>query len=233
VAGDGSDGRPGVAPGASIVSVKVLDDCSFAGCFYAFSEIVAALDHLVVHQGTLGVRAVNMSLGTSALYSGVCDQTTAANIAASQAVHTLWQMGVVVFASSMNNGSSTHMASPACLERVVSVGAVDGNDAVASFSNSNALTDLLAPGVGILSLGMGSGWRAASGTSMSAPHAAGCAALLAHASPGITAEELLARLRRSAVQVTDARNGITLPRIDCAPGGHAPDPRGHAPVERP
>ena len=71
----------GVAPGAGIVAVKVLDDCSFAGCFSAFSEIVAALDYIIANNATLGVQLINMSLGTSALYDGDCDASTAGNMA--------------------------------------------------------------------------------------------------------------------------------------------------------
>jgi subtilisin family serine protease len=195
--------------------VKVLDDSSFSGRFFFFSEIVAALDHLIVNQGELDVRVVNMSLGTDLLFAGVCDGTTAFNIAGSQAVNILRGQGVIAFASSMNNSSSTQMASPACLENVVAVGAVAANDLIPSFSNGNAATDLLAPGVQINSLAPGGSLRTASGTSMASPHAAGCAALLIQEDPALTPESLAAELRQSSVEVTDPRNGLSFPRLDC------------------
>jgi subtilisin family serine protease len=216
-AGGGAVTAPGVATGAGIASLKVLDNCSFAGCFYAFTEIVAALDHIIVNNATLGVRVINMSLGTGATFTGVCDAATSWTMAGSAAINTLWSMGVVAFASSGNNGSGTAMPAPACLENVVSVGAVNSLDAVAGFSNSNAFTDIFAPGVSIRSLRIGGGTVAASGTSMASPHAAGCAAQLIQAGDATTPAAILTRLRTSPIQVTDPKNGRVFPRIDCVP----------------
>jgi subtilisin family serine protease len=212
----------GVAPGASLVSIKVLDNCSFAGCFYAFSEIVAALDHIINNNVALGVQVINMSLGTGALFTGTCDNAAAFTMAGAAAVNTLRANGVITFASSGNNGSGTQMPAPACLSNVVSVGAVNNADAVAGFSNSNATTDILAPGVSISSLARGGGTVTASGTSMASPHAAGCAALLIQAGDASTPAAILSRLRNSAVQVTDPKNDLTLPRIDCSPDENLP-----------
>jgi subtilisin family serine protease len=233
VAASGEGGAAGMAPGADIVALKVMDACSFAGCFYAFSEIVAALDHLIANQETLQVRAINMSLGTNALFSGICDQTTAFNMAGSFAINTLRSLGAVAVAASMNNGSSTEMASPACLENVLAVGAVTREDVVPTFSNGNDVTDLVAPGVQIRSLAVGGGVRTATGTSMAAPHAAGCAALLAQANPRLSADRIANRLRNSPVQVTDPRNGSTLPRLNCAYDSAPPDPATTTKVGRP
>lgn len=225
---------PGVAPAASIVAIKVLDNCSFSGCFSFFSEIVAALDHIIANHATLGVRVINMSLGTTALFSGVCDQTTAYNMAGSAAMEALVDLGVVAFASTMNNGSATQMASPACLENVVAVGAVNGLDAVAAFSNSNEHTDILAPGVSISSLAIGGGVRSVSGTSMASPHAAGCAALLIQSGAATNHASITHWLRATGVPVMDPKNGLIQPRIDCAPEPLGPPhPRATVPVDRP
>jgi subtilisin family serine protease len=217
VAGNGTVGAPGVAPGAEIVSIKVLDNCSFAGCFYGFSEIVAALDYVIANNATLGVQVINMSLGTGVRFAGACDNTTAYNMAGAAAVNTLRSMGVITFASSGNNGSGVTMGSPACLSNVVSVGATDNLDVVAPFSNSNATTDVFAPGVLVVSSGRGGGLVRASGTSMASPHAAGCAALLLQAGRHATPDAVEARLEDSPVRVTDPKNGRSFPRIDCAP----------------
>jgi subtilisin family serine protease len=225
VAAGGVVTPPGVAPDADIASIKVLDDCSFAGCFYSFLEIVAALDYIIVNNDRLNVRAINMSLGTFATFPGICDNATAWTIAGSMAINTLWNMGVIAFAASGNNGSGTSMPAPACLERVVSVGAVNRLDVVAGFSNSNPFTDIFAPGVGIFSLAIGGGTLPASGTSMASPHAAGCAALLIQTGEATTPATILARLRNSPVQVTDPKNGLTFPRIDCSPAPQQCTPR--------
>lgn len=201
----------GVAPNTEIVAVKVLNSNNR---FSSFSEIVAALDYLI-ETPELGVQVVNMSLGTDAQFSTECDNTTAWNMAGASAVNTLRSEGTVVVASSMNKGSATEMASPACLNGVVSVGATDGEDDVAGFTNSNQFLDLMAPGVDIQTSARGNGTTSFGGTSAAAPHAVGCAALLLDAGTDSTASEIAASLRTSPVQVTDPKNNLTFPRLDC------------------
>ena len=210
----GAQASRGVAPGAGIVALRVLDNCSFSGCFYNFSEVVAALDYIIQNNATLGVKVVNMSIGTSALFAGNCDNAAAFTQAGASAVNTLRAMGVITFASAGNNASTIAMTAPACLSNVVSVGAANNLDVAAPFTNSNATTDIFAPGVSIRSSRRTGGTTVASGTSMASPHAAGCAALLIQM--GITTPAAIeARLKTSAFKVT--RNAITYPRIDCSP----------------
>ena len=61
-----------------------------------------------------------------------------------------------------------------------------------------------------------------SGTSMASPHAAGCAALLIEAGDATTPDEIETRLKTSGVQVTDPKNDLTFPRIDCVPDQNQP-----------
>lgn len=215
ITSNGTVGGPGVAPGAEIVAVKVLDGCSFAGCFYNFSEIIAALDFLITSRPD--VQVINMSLGTSQLFTGDCDASTAFNSAGAAAINTLRARGTIAFASAGNNGSSSQMTSPACLSNVIAVGATNTSDVIASFSNTNSATDILAPGVDTLSSAIGGGTVGASGTSMASPHAAGCAALFIQAGEATTPNQIEARLESSPFQVTDPSNGLTFPRIDCRP----------------
>ena len=217
VTSGGTVSSPGSAPGANIVPIKVLDNCSFAGCFYAFSEVTAALDYIIANNGTLEVSVINMSIGTNALFSGDCDNSTAWTMNGAAAINTLRNNGVIAFASSGNNGSGTQMSAPACFSNVVSVGAVNSSDTVASLTNSNATTDIMAPGISIVSDAIGGGTTTASGTSMASPHAAGCAALLIDAGDAITPDQIEARLEDSTIMVTDGTNGLTFPRIDCSP----------------
>jgi subtilisin family serine protease len=213
VASRGAAGGVGVAPEARLVAIKVLNNCAFSGCFAFFSEVVAALDFVISRRPD--VRVINMSLGTSALFNGECDASTSFNMAGASAVNTLRARGVITFASAGNNGSGTQMTSPACLRNVVSVGATDNSNLVASFSNSNATTDIMAPGVGTVSSAIGGGLTTASGTSMASPHAAGCAALFIQAGEAVTPDQIEARLKSSSIRVADPTNGLAFPRIDC------------------
>jgi hypothetical protein len=52
---------------------------------------------------------------------------------------------------------------------------------------------------------------------MASPHAAGCAALFIQSGVAVTPDAIEARLEASPIRVTDPRNGLTFPRIDCRP----------------
>ena len=226
VTSDGNVSPVGVAPDAEIVAIKVMDDSSFSGTFYFFSEIVAALDYILNNQPT--VQIINMSFGTFDTFTGNCDNSTAYNMAGAAAINTLRANGVTAFASSGNDASGTHMPSPACLSNVISVGATDDSDLVATFTNSNNVLDLMAPGVGIVSDARNNGTFSASGTSMASPHAAACAALLIQSGAATTPSQIESRLETSAIQVTDPTNGLTFPRIDCHPPLSTPTPTATA-----
>ena len=210
----GNQSSVGVAPGTEIVSIKVTAGPSFSGVFFYFSEIVAALDFIISDRPD--VQIINMSLVTNATFAGNCDNSTSWTMAGASAINTLRANGVTAFASSGNTGSGTLMAAPACLSNVISVGATDDVDNVASFTSSNTTTDVMAPGVSILSSGLANGTITASGTSMASPHAAGCAALLIASGEAITPDQIEMRLETSPVQVTDITNGLTFPRIECS-----------------
>jgi subtilisin family serine protease len=211
VASRGNRSSVGVAPGASIVAVKVISGID--GQFY-FSDVLAGLDWILNYRQD--VQVINMSLGTFAQFRGDCDDTTSWNRAGAAAVDALRSRGVITIAAAGNEGSATEMSSPACLRNVVSVGATDNSDTVAYFSNSNASTDIMAPGVGIVSSGMGNTTESLSGTSMASPHAAGCAALFISAGEAGTPDQIETRLETSPVQVRNSKNGLTYPRIDCS-----------------
>src|SRR5688572_2163568 len=218
LASNGIVSAPGVAPAASIVAIKVTDNCSIAGCFYHFSEIVAALDYLIANHATLKVQAINMSFGTGTLFTGTCDNAAAYTMAGAAAVSTLRSLGVTSFAAAGNNSSGTMMTAPACLSNVVSVGVSDNLDQVGSRSNSNATTDVFAPGVLLTSDWLGGGTFTVTngGTSGASPHVAGCAALLIESGEALTPAAIETRVMTSPVAVTDPKNGLSFPRLDCS-----------------
>lgn len=209
----GTKGDVGVAPDANIVAVKVTYGPNFNGVFSSFDQILAGLDYILSNP-QLGVNIINMSIGTHARFAGDCDNVASWAMAAADAIQTLRSQGIVAFASA-GNGSSDGMTAPACLSGVIAVGASDKNDKAASFTDSNASTDMFAPGVSIESSTLDNGMAVQSGTSFASPHAAGCAALLMESGEALTPLEVEDRLKTSSSTVT--RDGITFPIIDCSP----------------
>src|SRR4029077_1771890 len=133
------------------------------------------------------VRAVNMSLGTDALYAGYCDSATASTMAFASGINTLRARGTLTVVSSGKEASTNGMGAPACVQNAISVGAVyDANvgsvtifgctrapttaDHITCFSNSNSALDLLAPGAVITSDWLRGGLSSFYGTSQAAPH---------------------------------------------------------------
>jgi hypothetical protein len=219
--------QPGVAPDAEVVGIKVLDENN---SFCCASDIVAGLDWIIANRPDVDV--VNMSLVTFALFAGNCDNAASYTMALASAIGTLRGMGVPSFACSGNNGSGVLMSAPACVASALSVGAVwDANigaatvfgcndattfaDKVTCFSNSNATTDLFAPGAPMTSDGLAGGTSTFYGTSQASPVAAGCAADLLQAFPDLTPDDIENVLENTGVLVTDSTNGLVFPRVDC------------------
>jgi subtilisin family serine protease len=213
----------GVAPDAAIVAIKVLSRNSGGSS----SDVVSALDYV---GGKPDVKVVNLSLGAGHFTSN-CDSTDAANMALARSVSSLRSKGVVTFVAAGNENFRDGVASPGCLSGVVTVGATyDDNvggisagicsdpttdaDVVTCFSNSSSLVEVLAPGALITSCGVGGGTSTDAGTSQATPHAAGAAAILLQAHPGLSPDAVAAALRETGVPVTDPKNGVTVPRID-------------------
>lgn len=223
----GNVAAEGGAPDADIIAVKVLDS---GNLFCCTSDVVAGLDWIINNRPDVDI--VNMSLGTASLFVGNCDSASASTIAFATAIDTLRSNGTSVFVSTGNNGSGTQMQAPACVANAISVGAAwDSNigsatmlgctdsttaaDQVTCFTNSNATTDLMAPGAPTTSSEIGGGASTFYGTSQASPLAAACAALMLDADPTLTPAQIEAALEASPASVTDATNGLAFPRVDC------------------
>ncbi len=94
----------------------------------------------------------------------------------------LARSGLIVVAAAGNSGQGG-VKSPAISDEVIAVGAVDGEDNIASFSSrgsymGNLRPDLYAPGVEIKGICAGGTYSMMSGTSASAPYVAGACCLL-------------------------------------------------------
>lgn len=165
----------GVAKGTGLRSVRVLD-CAGSG---TLSGVIAGVDWIRANHVKPAV--ANMSL------SG------AASTSLDNAVQNLVNAGVTVVAAAGNSGGSACNHSPGRVADVVTVGASDPNDRVASFSAGGPCLDLYAPGVSITSTKAGGGTQTASGTSFAAPHVAGAAALVLDEGAGWPPAVIVAR----------------------------------------
>jgi len=101
---------------------------------------------------------------------------------------------ITVVVAAGNDATDTCHFTPAYVRSAITVGATDIFDAKAPYSNWGACMDVFAPGTNIVSLDIHKGSGALSGTSMSAPHAAGVAALVLGANPSLTPAEVQARI---------------------------------------
>jgi len=150
-------GVVGVAAGAKVVPVKVLDKRGSG----AYSTVIAGVDYVATN-GKSGDVA-NMSLG-----GPVSQALDDAVIAASAKVKFSLAAG--------NESDDANNHSPARVngDNIYTVSAMASGDKWASYSNfGNPPVDYCAPGSSIYSTYKGGGYATLSGTSMAAPHVAG------------------------------------------------------------
>jgi serine protease len=185
---DNGLGVTGLAWGATIVPVRVLDSRGYGDA----TTIAKGIRYAVRH----GAKVINMSLefSSSVRAAEIPDITAALRYAN--------RRGVVVVGSSGNEGEA-RIAYPARTGRVIAVGATTDDGCLADFSNDGTGLDLVAPGGGddadlandpnchpghhggdiyqmtytnsISRFGLPSGYD---GTSMAAPHVSAAAALV-------------------------------------------------------
>ncbi len=229
--GGGRRGVVGVAPGARVHAVKVLDRKGGG----TLSGILCGLDWVAREAPRLGIRAVNLSLGAPGRADGQCGR--AAQDAMHAAICRIVAAGVTVVASAGNLGAPIGGAIPAVYPEVLTVtgmtdtdGAPGGrgpapcvegeaDDTVWSGSNhgttaADAAHLIAAPATCVVSSKRGGGRTTMTGTSMAAPHVTGAVARCvgAPATPGpcagLSPDEIIARLRGDAAAAARAGLGF-------------------------
>jgi subtilisin family serine protease len=199
----GNGGRyRGIAPDTGLVVGKVLDDTGNG----TESSVIAGMEWAAAQN----VDVVAMSLG-----GPVAGGKDPSRDVVSEAVNRLTaQSGVLFVVSAGNTGpKSGSIGSPGVADAALTVGAVDRDDALAEFSSRGPRgdgaikPDITAPGVGIVAARAANGqigtpvddrYVALSGTSMSAPHVAAAAAILAGQHPDWPPSRLKSALTGSA-----------------------------------
>ncbi len=210
-ASSGANAPAGVAPGTGIVALKALNSQNR----FWISDVLSAVDYLHSNPD-IHVDVINMSFGTDRLFEEGCNSSTSWNWALHSSFSALRTRGVIAVASSMNDGSTTEMASPACLSSVVSVGATNMNDnnSLVDYTNRNDDLDVVAPGVGIETTFIGNSTGIFGGTSAAAPHVSGCALLMREVGD-LTAEQLQQWLTHSDEVVEDPEVERVFPHLEC------------------
>jgi subtilisin family serine protease len=186
---DNSIGVVGIAPGAKLWAIKVLDR-NGAG---ALSTVIKGIDY--IRQYASQIEVANLSLGCQC-------KSTAFDAAINNAV----KAGITFIVAAGNSAKDASTNSPANNPNVIAVSAIgdsDGkcggkgpatgygkDDALASFSNYGSVVDIAAPGTKIYSTYKGNSYAAMSGTSMASPHVAGAAALYEASHPGASPSEV-------------------------------------------
>jgi subtilisin family serine protease len=157
----------GVAAGATVVSVRVLDRLGFG----YNDEVLKGLDHVAADGACGRDEVINMSLSDDATATGALDIDLM--------VEAMAQAGCLFALAAGNETRNVSNVSPAGVDHanIFTVSAIDSNDNFASFSNYGAGVDRAAPGVNVVSLKRGKGTESKNGTSMAAPHVAGLLAL--------------------------------------------------------
>ncbi|MFW6639168.1 PKD domain-containing protein [Nocardiopsis algeriensis] len=178
---DNGEGVVGMAPGADIWNVQVLN-ASGSG---SLAGITAGVDHVAAHADEIAV--ANMSLG--------CQNCS--NQALGQAISSAVDSGVAFAVAAGNSATDAANFFPANHPDVLTVSSMadsdgapggnggslgctgDADDTLSYFSNYGAVVEIAAPGSCITSTLPGGAYGSMSGTSMASPHAAGGLALLA------------------------------------------------------
>ena len=150
-------GVVGVAAGAKVVSVRVMDKNGNG----SIAAMVAGIEYVSANARPGDVVSISFEVANSADID--------------KAVMAASKKGII-FVIAAGNNSSIVCCSPAHLNgpNIYTVSAMDKNDQFATFSNfGSSIVDYAAPGVEIFSTAIGGGYSKMSGTSMAAPHLAG------------------------------------------------------------
>ena len=239
ICGDGTSGKKtGVAPNVTLMCIKALNDNGNANA----SSICSGMEFAVEH----GADVLSMSLGIA--NASVTDKSMIRNTC----VNTL-QAGVIAAVAAGNEGEKLNSspvpdnvrvpgscpapwihpdqkANAGGTSCVVSVGAVDKNDKVASISSRGPVTwkntsyadypynpgiglirpDVCAPGKDVISLSyLGEGYATMTGTSQATPCVAGVMSLMLSKNPDLTPAEISEILETTAKKLSDNKNNDT------------------------
>ncbi|MEP2775253.1 MAG: S8 family serine peptidase [Luteolibacter sp.] len=189
---------PGIAPGATPISVRIAGDDGSSNSFLIAQGIIAAVD--------AGAQLINISLG------GYGNSTLVENAVAYAA-----SKNAVIISSSGNTGTAGVLY-PAAYPSVIAVGSVDAGNQYLNFSTTGNQVSVSAPGYGITAAYPNDMAARVTGTSFSAPIVTGTIA----ATMSNTGTKTLGT--SSAVKtVTSNLNDVGIQGTDSYTGAGVPD----------
>jgi serine protease AprX len=236
IAGDGTastGGQPrhlGIAPGATLVSVKVADATGAS----SLSRVIAGMGWVVANRDAYNIGVLNLSFGMDTNVPYFADPLDAAAEAA-------WASGITVVAAAGNSGANG-VTAPGDDPYVISVGATDTmhtittkDDTVPAWSSQEqfrgyAKPDVVAPGVSVVSLRapgstidaqhpdarVGANYFRGTGTSMSTAVVSGAVAALLANHGNATPDDVKGALVDAASIVSNGSRAIDLSAADHA-----------------
>jgi len=207
--GQGNPTYKGVAPGAALVGVKVLDSAGSG----SMSNVDAGIQWCITNKATYGIEIISLSLGTSGSSDGT-DST-------SQMVNSAFNNGLVPCVAAGNSGPAKYtIGSPGAAANAVTVAAMadvgELGFQLASFSSrgptadNRTKPDIAAPGVNIMAAQKGTTnqYVSMSGTSMATPFTAGTCALILDANPALTPAQVKSTLTGTAIDWAPAGQDV-------------------------
>lgn len=205
----------GVAPKASIISVKVLDHKGNGN----INDLLKGLQWVIDNKDLYNIRIVNISAGTAP--KGQEEEASALI----QGVDHAWDHGLVVVTAAGNNGPKPmSITTPGISRKVITVGCSDDHEMVdvlgsrmVNYSGRGPTPacilkpEIVAPGSGIMACAAPNRkssrpYCKKSGTSMATPVVSGAIALLLSKYPEMTNIDVKIKLRESTINLGLPKN---------------------------
>ncbi len=206
--GDNNYGIAGINWNVEIMPLKFLN----ANGSGTTKDAIEAINYVIERKRAgVNVRIISASWGSHQKSNALRD-----------AIKRAGDEGILFIAAAGNSGDDSdkrpHFPAGYELPNMVSVAALDRNDALAVFSNYGAKSvHIAAPGQEILSTWLDEGFYVASGTSMATPEVSGVAALILSVNPKLSVKELRDKLFNSVDKLDSLKGKVaTSGRINAA-----------------
>ncbi len=178
--------HPGMAPGAFLVGVKVLD----AGGSGSFAVVMAGMQWTHDYRYEFNIRAASMSLGGP----GAIEWTSSEEDSVNRMSNRMVGAGITMLIAAGNSAVSAQIGTPGSAEDAITVGALDKDTSIAIYSSQGPTEEgRIKPNVAFVGSDVmsvahnsGDGYVAFSGTSMATPGTAGTVALMLQANPDLS-----------------------------------------------